>query len=153
MTEKKTYNETLNEKGTIAYLTAKQQKKETGEIIKAFIFIPADRVEAVNEAKGWELPTGSNQKVLLRGGKPCFTAIMDSDGKYTGKILQPDYSAQTARGRRLHEKIKEGFEDLFNTYAQGTAIEYETSQAMRPAPDAFQNRGGKEYTIDDLLGL
>lgn len=155
MTERtKTYNEQLNEKGTMAYLTAKSMNHTTGEITKAFIFIPADKVQTVNEAKGWNLPEGSNIKVLIRNGRPCFIAVCDDNGGYTGKIYQPDYTGQSARGRRTHEKIKEGFEDLFASYAKGVEIEYETRlDSCIPANDPFGSRGGVEYTIDDLLGL
>lgn len=155
MTERtKTYNEQLNEQGTISYLTAKHMNHTTGEIVKAFIFIPADKVETVNDAKGWNLPTGTNIKVLIRGGHPCFIAVCDEQGNYTGKVYQPDYTMQTARGRRLHEKIKEGFADLFASYAKGVDIEYETNLAScLPAPDAYASKGASEYTIDDLLGL
>lgn len=155
MTERtKTYNEQLNETGTISYLTAKHMNHTTGEIVKAFIFVPADKVETVNEAKGWNLPTGTNIKVLIRGGHPCFIAVCDDKGGYTGKVYQPDYTMQTARGRRLHEKIKEGFADLFASYAKGVEIEYETKlDSCLPAPDAYASKGATEYTIDDLLGL
>lgn len=146
-----TYNDVLNERGTAAYLTAKHKDGKTGKLIKAMIYVPVDKVDALNAHKGWHLPLTAGQ-VVIRGGEPCMYLTMDGLA-YTGTVYVPDYSQQTARGKRLHDKLKESAADYLVNYGKLTAdaITFVQSDAMTPAPDPYKQ--STEYTVDDLLEL
>lgn len=146
-----TYNDVLNERGTAAYLTAKHKDGKTGKLIKAMIYVPVDKVDALNAHKGWRLPLTAGQ-LVIRGGEPCMYLTMEGT-TYTGVVYVPDYSQQTARGKRLHEKLKESAVDYLTAYGntQQSGIVFTQSDAMTPAPDPYKQ--STEYTIDDLLEL
>lgn len=146
-----TYNDVLNEQGTAAYLTAKHKDSKTGRLVKALVYIPTDKVDTLNAHKGWNLPATAGQ-LVIRGGEPCMYLVMDGT-TYTGTVYAPDYSQQTARGKRLHEKLKESAVDYLSVYGKlsSDAITFVQSDAMTPAPDPYKQ--STEYTIDDLLDL
>lgn len=146
-----TYNDVLNERGTAQYLTAKHKDGKTGKLIKAVVYVPLDKVDALNTHKGWQLPAIAGQ-LVIRGGSPCMYLCMDGT-QYTGVVYVPDYSQQTARGKRLHEKLKEGAVDYLGTYGKLSSddVSFVPSDAMMPAPDPYKQ--STDYTIDDLLNL
>lgn len=147
----KTYNEVLNEKGTKEYLLATLKTKE-GEIKKAVVFIPQAKITLLNQAKGWSLPCDSNIKVVLRAGAPVMVLKLDEGGNYTGEVQVANYSNQTSRGKRLHEKLLEGAIDLIQSFSKGVDVVITTNENLTPAPDCYKG-GATEYTIDDLLNL
>lgn len=140
-----TYNEKINEKGTMDIVTQKRKDKD-GRIVKACVFIPDNKVDELNAKKGWRLPQGG--MLVLRGGVPCL--LMEMNGaSYTGRVLRGDYSTQSSRGRRLNDKLCEGVEDYLR--AHGAVASYDVSDAMTPMSDNYKNT--TEYTIDDLLDM
>lgn len=153
MSREKTYNELLNEKGTSDFFMGRQKNGKTGQIIKGLVFIPAEAVSQLNEKKNWALPV-VNQKLLLRGGEPCMSLIMDTDGNYTGEVLCSDWARLSTRGKRLNDKIKEGCIDFLQVYGKKQEEELTftvRSNIYKPAPDAYRTSG--EYSIADLLEL
>lgn len=143
---KKTYTEIINEKGTAAFLCQKKRDKN-GKLIKACVYVPDDKVDALNAVKGWHLPQGG--MLVLRGGVPCL--LLEMDGKnYTGLVWRGDYSSQSGRGRRLNEKLCEGAEDYLRAHGL-QAASYQVSDAMTPMADSYKTT--TEYTIDDLLNM
>lgn len=146
-----TYNDVLNERGTAQYLTAKHKDGKTGKLIKAVVYVPLDKVPTLNAHKGWTLPPTAGQ-LVIRGGMPCMYLVMD-DTRYTGGVYVPDYSQQTARGKRLHEKLKESAVDYLEKFGKLTpdAVQFMTYDGMTPAPDPYKQT--TEYTVDDLLDL
>lgn len=152
MAREKTYNDTLNEKGSAEYFMSRMKNGKTGQIVKGLIFIPAEAVEQLNDKKGWALLV-ANQKLLLRGGEPCMSLLM-AGGDYTGEVLCSDYAGLSTRGKRLNDKIKEGCIDFLKTYGKKDEAEiFFTVRAdiYKPAPDAYKTSG--EYSIEDLLEL
>lgn len=152
MSREKTYNDTLNEKGSAEYFMSRMKNGKTGQIVKGLIFIPAEAVEQLNEKKNWALPV-VNQKLLLRGGEPCMSLIM-SGADYTGEVLCSDWAHLSTRGKRLNDKIKEGCIDFLQVYGKKQESELTftvKSDIYKPAPDAYKTSG--EYSIEDLLDL
>lgn len=153
MSREKTYNDTLNEKGTAEHFLKRQKNGKTGQIIKGLIFIPAEAVVQLNDKKGWRIPV-INQKLLLRSGEPCMSLIMDTAGNYTGEVLCSDWAHLSTRGKRLNDKIKEGCIDFLQVYGKKQEAELTftvKSDIYKPAPDAYKTSG--EYSIEDLLDL
>ena len=148
---KKTYNEIINEKGDASFLLATKKTKD-GKVVKACIYIPKEKVDLLKTGKGWTLPS-ENQKLVLRGGLPFATMIMDDSGCFTGDVLVADYSTQSSRGRRLNEKTVEGIVDFLITYGKlnQESITIATDKNFTPIVDSYATR--HEYTIDDLLDL
>ncbi len=146
-----TYNDVLNERGTAQYLTAKHKDGKTGKLIKAMVYVPQDKVEALNAHKGWTLPPIAGQ-LVIRGGAPCMYLGMIGT-EYNGGVYVPDYSQQTARGKRLHEKLKEGALDYLEKFGKVSPddVQFITYDGMTPAPDPYKQ--ATEYTVDDLLAL
>lgn len=142
----KTYNEIINEKGTAAFLCQKKKDKN-GKLVKACVYVPDDKVDALNAKKGWKLPQGG--MLVLRGGVPCLLLEMDG-ANYTGVVLRGDYSSQSGRGRRLNDKLCEGAEDYLRAHGI-QAASYQVSDAMTPMTDSYKTT--TEYTIDDLLNM
>lgn len=152
MPREKTYNDTLNEKGTADYFMSRQKNSKTGLIVKGLIFIPAEAVSQLNEKKGWALPV-VNQKLLLRGGEPSMSLLM-AGSDYTGEVLCSDWAGLSTRGKRLNEKIKEGCIDFLKVYGKKDEAELSfivRADIYKPAPDAYKS--SSEYTIEDLLDL
>lgn len=152
MSREKTYNDTLNEKGSAEYFMSRMKNGKTGQIVKGLIFIPAEAVEQLNEKKNWALPV-VNQKLLLRGGEPCMSLIM-SGADYTGEVLCSDWAHLSTRGKRLNDKIKEGCIDFLQVYGKKQESELTftvKSDIYKPAPDAYKTSG--EYSIEDWLDL
>lgn len=143
---KKTYNEIINEKGTAAFLCQKKKDKN-GKLIKACVYVPDDKVEALNAKRGWNLPRGG--MLVIRGCAPCLLLEMDGTN-YTGLVLRGDYTSQSGRGRRLNDKLCEGAEDYLRAHGI-SAVSYQASDAMTPMVDSYKTT--KEYTIDDLLNM
>lgn len=143
---KKTYNEIINEKGTAAFLCQKKKDKN-GKLIKACVYVPDDKVDALNTKKGWNLPHGG--MLVLRGGVPCLLLEMDGT-EYTGLVLRGNYTSQSGRGRRLNDKLCEGAEDYLRAHGL-QAASYQVSDAMTPMVDSYKTT--TEYTIDDLLDM
>lgn len=152
MSREKTYNDSLNEKGTAEYFMSRMKNGKTGQVVKGLVFIPAEAVEQLNEKKNWALPV-VNQKLLLRGGEPCMSLIM-SGADYTGEVLCSDWAHLSTRGKRLNDKIKEGCIDFLQVYGKKQEAELTftvKSDIYKPAPDAYKTSG--EYSIEDLLDL
>ena len=152
MSREKTYNDSLNEKGTAEYFMSRMKNGKTGQVVKGLVFIPAEAVEQLNEKKNWALPV-VNQKLLLRGGEPCMSLIM-SGADYTGEVLCSDWAHLSTRGKRLNDKIKEGCIDFLQVYGKKQEAELTftvKSDIYKPAPDAYKTSG--EYSIEDLLEL
>lgn len=150
--KKKTYNEIINEKGDASFLLATKKTKD-GKVVKACVYIPKEKVALLKEAKGWKIPDDSNQKIVLRGGLPFATMIIDDEGQYTGDVFVADYTTQSSRGRRLNEKTVEGIVDFLRIYGKldEDSITIATDKNLTPIVDSYSNH--KEYTIDDLLDL
>lgn len=148
MENKKTYNEQLAERGTSAFLVARNITKQ-GQVRKAFVFVPADRAGALVDKLQLKTPADKlgGRFVCIRAGQVVLTLDPAS-----GVCAVANYAGQTGRGVRLHEKLKESVQAYMADFHKGVAVQFSTDDDLVPMPDSFQKTGGA-ITLDDIMGL
>ena len=148
---RKTYNEQLDEQGTTKFLLRRSVNQEKHKIGACFVFVP-NIEKAQSFVRMLNAPTPAakiaGRFVCVRNNNIVLALDIES-----GACSVADFSTQTKRGKRNHEKLKEGVVAYMNDFHKGVAVDFSTDNDFVPMLDNYQSTGGQPLDIDDLLAL